>query len=110
MAADRDPDVRFLLANERTLLAWLRTSITLQAGGVGILHFVPSLNLSGLIGVVLILLGALAGAAGYLRYQAADQAIRAGELPPRGRAPQSLAIAVAVLAVLLLGVAVGRQL
>ncbi|MFC7482946.1 YidH family protein [Luedemannella flava] len=32
----RDIDVRFLLANERTLLAWLRTALALMAGGVAL--------------------------------------------------------------------------
>ena len=108
--SDLDPDVRFLLANERTLLAWIRTSIALQAGGVGVLHFVPSLDLNTLIGLVLIVLGAFSGLAGFLRYRAADRAIRQGVLPARGQAPETLAIAVALMAVLLLGVAVGHEL
>jgi len=108
--ADLEPDARFLLANERTLLAWLRTSLALQAGGVGILSFVDQLDLNIMIGLVLIGLGGLAGLAGFLRYRAADAAIRRGELPPRGIAPESTAIAVAVLAVLLLGVALGHEL
>jgi putative membrane protein len=108
--ADLDPDARFLLANERTMLAWLRTSLALQAGGVGIVNFASSLNLNGVIGLVLIGLGGLAGAAGFYRYRAADQAIRRGVLPPTGTAPQVLAVSVAVLAVLLLGVALGHEL
>jgi putative membrane protein len=104
MARDIDPDARFLLANERTVLAWLRTSIALQAGGVGVLRFAPALDLNELIGAALILLGALGGAAGFLRYRAADRAIRHGELPPRGIAPEALAIAVTLLAIVLLAV------
>jgi putative membrane protein len=96
MARDIDPDARFLLANERTVLAWLRTSIALQAAGVGVLHFASSLNLNELIGAALILLGALGGAAG--------RAIRRGELPPHGLAPEALAIAVTLLAIVLLAV------
>ena len=33
---DLDIDIRFLLANERTLLAWIRTALTLIAGGVAV--------------------------------------------------------------------------
>lgn len=61
--ADLDVDARFLLANERTLLAWVRTSLTLLAAGVGTLQLVdepwapaPALGL--------LALGALAAAAG----------------------------------------------
>jgi putative membrane protein len=104
MARDIDPDARFLLANERTVLAWLRTSIALQAGGVGVLRFASSLDLNEVIGATLILLGALGGAAGFLRYRAADRAIRRGELPPHGIAPEALAIAVTLLAIVLLAV------
>jgi putative membrane protein len=110
VASELDPDARFLLANERTLLAWLRTSVTLQAGGVGLLHFAPTLDLNGLIGITLLLLGALTGLTGYHRYRVADRAIRRGELPPHGVAPEAIAIAVTLLAVLLLGVALKHEL
>ena len=39
-SADLDVDARFLLADERTLLAWVRTSLTLLAAGVGTLQLV----------------------------------------------------------------------
>lgn len=110
MATNLDPDARFLLANERTLLAWVRTSLALQAGGVGVLNFASSMTFNRVIGLALILAGAAAGSSGYYRYRAADQAIRHGDLPPHGFAPQGLAISVAVLAVLLLGVAIGHEL
>ena len=109
MTSNLDPDARFLLANERTVLAWLRTSIALQAAGVGILHFASSLDVSGLIGMALILLGAFAGLAGFRRYRAADRAMRRGQLPPAGHAPEVLAIAIALLGVVLLGIAIGHQ-
>lgn len=108
--ANLDPDVRFLLANERTLLAWLRTSVTLQAAGVGILHFAPSLDVNGVIGLSLLLVGALCGVSGYRRYQSADQAIRRGTLPGRGRAPAAISSALVVIAVALLVIALGDQL
>ncbi|MFM9746107.1 YidH family protein, partial [Streptomyces brasiliscabiei] len=31
-----EPDARFTLANERTFLAWIRTSLALLAGGVAL--------------------------------------------------------------------------
>ncbi len=34
-----EPDPRFTLANERTFLAWIRTSLALLAGGVAVEAF-----------------------------------------------------------------------
>lgn len=99
-AASRlDPDVRFLLANERTLLAWVRTALTLQAGGLGLLQFATEVKARGALGVSLLALGAAAALIGYRRYRAADEAIRHGSLPPAGAAPQLVALTVAALAV-----------
>lgn len=97
-----DPDARFLLANERTLLAWIRTSITLQAGGLAVTQFATSAILGRVLGAAALLLGAWAGGIGYRRYRAADQAIRDQRLPPSGRAPALLIAATVVLAVALL--------
>lgn len=108
--ADVDPDARFLLANERTLLAWIRTSVTLQAGGVGVLHFATDLSLNTLVGLLLLVVGALSGLAGYGRYRAADRAIRRGQLPPASLTPEGIALAVVLLAVLLIVVVIGSEL
>ena len=35
----KDPDYRFSLANERTFLAWIRTSMAMLAGAIGIEQF-----------------------------------------------------------------------
>jgi putative membrane protein len=96
-----DPDVRFLLANERTLLAWIRTGVTLQIAGVGILQFVTRLEATAVLGIALLVLGAAAGAAGYRRYRSADEAIRAGVLPRPGHGPQLLTLAVVALSAVL---------
>lgn len=98
---DLDPDARFLLANERTLLAWVRTALTLQAGGVGILQFVTQVQASGVIGLALLGLGTAAGWVGYRRYRAADAALRRGDLPPAGVAPQLIALGMTGLAAVL---------
>ncbi|HSO51509.1 MAG TPA: DUF202 domain-containing protein, partial [Actinomycetes bacterium] len=40
----REPDYRFSLANERTLLAWVRTALALDAAGLGVIRFAPPLG------------------------------------------------------------------
>jgi putative membrane protein len=59
-----DIDVRFLLANERTLLAWLRTALTLMAGGVALAQFAGDRQVWQGIGVALLVLGGLGGLIG----------------------------------------------
>jgi putative membrane protein len=92
-----DVDVRFLLANERTLLAWVRTGLALVAVGLAILQFATDLPARVPVSVVFLLAGSAASAAGWRRYAAADAAIRSGRLPAHGRAPQALALAVALV-------------
>lgn len=74
-----DVDVRFLLANERTLLAWVRTGLTIQAGGIALTAFHHQ---SPIPGIMVLLLGALVAFIGYRRYKVSDKSIRAGYLPP----------------------------
>jgi putative membrane protein len=98
--------VRFLLANERTLLAWLRTGLALQGGGIVVFQLADRLGARELLGVLLIAGGAACHLAGWQRFRAADRAIRADRLPARGLAPDVLvlvlvAASVAVVAALL---------
>ena len=51
-----EPDYRFTLANERTFLAWIRTSLAMMAAGVAVVQFVPGLDLlRHVLGLFLIL-------------------------------------------------------
>jgi inner membrane protein YidH len=96
----REPDYRFTLANERTLLAWVRTALALDAAGLGVVRFAPPLGAPGgreVAGGILILLGAVAAWSGYRRFLAADRAIRAGAPLPAHEAPRFLAAALAAL-------------
>lgn len=97
---DGPPDPRYVLANERTLLAWLRTSIALMAAGLAAAQFLAptaALPVRQLVGVPLILLGGWSAAAGYRRWRDADAALRRGETLPETRAPLLLtAVVVAV--------------
>ncbi len=83
-ANELDVDVRFLLANERTLLAWVRTGLTLIAGGVAVAFISTDSGYGTLAGVGAIAFGGLLALIGYTRYYMADAAIRAGKLPAQG--------------------------
>ncbi|SCL32465.1 putative membrane protein [Micromonospora pallida] len=80
-----DPDPRFSLANERTFLAWIRTSLALFAAGVALealtLPIAPGLRRAA--AVVLILLGAVAPVQAFLGWLRTEAALRLGRsLPP----------------------------
>ena len=96
-----DPDVRFLLANERTLLAWIRTALAVVGGGVLLTQIGTDSDMRSVIGVSTILLGGFMATVGYLRFRRADKAIRVGELPDAGRTPVLQAAGVTVIAFVL---------
>jgi len=76
--AGEEPDYRFSLANERTLLAWLRTSLALLAAGVALdqidLDMGAGLQLG--LAATLVLLGVVCAAASWWRWASAERAIR----------------------------------
>jgi len=99
-----EPDYRFSLANERTLLAWLRTSLALLAAGVAVDAI--DLDLPGsvqrLLATLLVVLGLLCAVASWLRWARAERAIRRGEALPTSAFSLVLAVGVAVAAVVVL--------
>lgn len=104
---DVDVDARFVLANERTLLAWVRTSLTFVAGGVAV-QLTADADDRRLLSVLLLLVAVATVLTGAVRYAAADRAVRAGEVPATGRAPYALValvtgVALAAVAVVVLG-------
>jgi putative membrane protein len=101
----RHPDYRFSLANERTLLAWLRTALALVAGGVAMTQFVPEIGLPAggpVVSVGLLLAGLGTALAGYRRYVRNETAIAADQPLPVSPAAAWVTGLVAVLAVALL--------
>lgn len=96
-----DPDVRFLLANERTLLAWVRTGLTLQAGGFALAHFAGDTTSGKWTGIIAIVCGGIIAVIGYNRFKAADTAIRNHKLPANGKGPALEVIVVVLIAFLL---------
>lgn len=96
-----DPDARFLLANERTFLAWVRTSLAVLVGGIALAQLGHNSTEKNVVGMAVIVLGGFMALVGYLRFHAADQAIREGRLPVTGREPLIQASSIAVVALAL---------
>jgi len=67
---------RTILANERTVLSYLRGSVSLIIAGVTFVHFVEAGTLH-YIGLSLIPIGLIAGLFGVCRYRRMDKRIRA---------------------------------
>ncbi len=82
-----DIDARFLLANERTFLAWVRTALAVLIGGIALTQLGRDSTAQNIVGMIVIVLGGFMAMAGYLRFHAADHAIRRGDLPEVGREP-----------------------
>ena len=81
-----EPDPRVSYANERTHLAWLRTSLGLMTAGLAVTQLLPPFQFAGgrrSIGLPLIALGIWAAAASYRQWSANEQAIRAGTPIPK---------------------------
>lgn len=99
----REPDVRFSYANERTFLAWNRTSLALIATGLAVTSLLPKFHVAGgrrLIGVPLIALGAVLAVASYRRWYGNERAMRLGRPLPPSNLPRMLAVGVGIAALI----------
>lgn len=98
-----DPDVRFSYANERTFLAWSRTSLALVTAGLAITQLLPRFDVPGgrrLIGLPLIALGTLTAVFSYRQWVANERAMRNREPLPPSPLPRILAVVVGASAVI----------
>jgi putative membrane protein len=94
------PDPRFSLANERTFLAWVRTSLALLAGGVALdtVEIDGPAVVQSALAVTLVVLGLLGAAVSWARWAAAERAMRLGRPLPGTAALAWLALVLVVVA------------
>ena len=96
----REPDYRFSLANERTFLAWIRTALSLLAGGVLLEQFAtrlqPRIVIVGLATALAILSSVLCAVA-YFRWKHNEIAMRHGRPLPATMAVPLLAFSAAII-------------
>lgn len=100
---DEEPDYRFTLANERTFLAWIRTSLALLAGGVAVVQLAPRVGFAAgrfIVGELLIVLSLLIAATSVRRWHRVQRAMRAGGPLPGTTLPLILAAGLTLVAVI----------
>jgi putative membrane protein len=102
-----EPDPRFTLANERTFLAWVRTSLAMLAGGVALhaLTIAGPHDLRTIVALGLIVLGAVIALGSFVRWARVERAMRRHEPLPSfglGLVMTAALVAVAVLLILVL--------
>jgi putative membrane protein len=100
-----DPDYRYSLANERTFLAWIRTSLALLAGGIAVVQLAPDLGPRALrltVGIALIVIGGVIAGAAHHRWSSAERAMRLGETLPPSRLSVVLGYGLAIVALVVL--------
>jgi putative membrane protein len=102
------PDPRFSLANERTYLAWIRTSLALIAVGLVAAKAIEFEHdaLRWIVSVPPIVGGAALALEARARWRAYERAMRAGDPLPAGGSIGLVSALVAAYAIVVLAVAV----
>jgi putative membrane protein len=99
-----EPDPRFTFANERTFLAWSRTALALVVAGLGIIQLLPPFPGvpwgRHVLGVPLIVFGAVVAVTAYGEWVKSQWAIRHEKPLPRSVMPKILAAVIFVMAVI----------
>ena len=97
-----EPDPRFTFANERTFLAWSRTALALVVAGLGVVQLLPPFPGvpwgRHVLGVPLIVFGAVVAVTAYGEWVRSQRALRHGRPLPRSVMPRLLAAVITVIA------------
>jgi putative membrane protein len=101
-ARETEPDARFTFANERTFLAWTRTALAFVVAGLAIVQLLPPFPGvpwgRHLLGVPLIVVGAVIAIVSYLQWMRSQHALRRGEPLPGSILPRILTITICAIA------------
>jgi len=99
-----EPDPRFTFANERTFMAWSRTALALVVAGLGIVQLLPPFpgvpQGRHLLGVPLIVFGAVVAVTAYVEWGKSQRAMRHSRPLPRSVMPIIMAVVIATMGVL----------
>lgn len=98
-----EPDPRFSLANERTFLAWIRTSLALVAVGVALealeLQIQPTLRTA--VAVIFVVLGFLAALHAWVAWVRTERSLRLSRALPGPSTGPVVAVGICLAIVLL---------
>lgn len=100
----KEPDYRYTLANERTFLSWVRTSLALIAGGIALRAFSEQFGNQWvpLIGAVFAtVLGGVLSLLAFRHWNRVQSAMRNGDPLPRQVSAVVLTVGVVLIAVLM---------
>lgn len=111
-------DARFHLANERTLLAWIRTSIGIMAFGFVVVKFSLFLKqlallvgkelvssnggYSSVIGILLVAVGAVVLLLAYIKYKQTERKLLEDSYKPSSKLVFTLTVTILIMSVLLI--------
>ena len=101
--SDEPLDYRFTLANERTFLSWIRTSLALDAAGLAVIQLLPPLVVPfarEVIGVGLVLIGTALSSLSFRRWLRVETAMRRQQPIPASWLPSLLAASIGVLSLI----------
>src|SRR5580658_1262105 len=98
-----EPDPRWTFANERTFLAWSRTALALVVAGLGVVQLLPPFPGvpwgRHVLGVPLIVFGAVVAVTAYREWTTSQQAMRRDQPLPRSIMPIVMTVIIAAMAV-----------